>query len=150
MRIFFPFLLMMLFLAGCAISSNSVDMNDCPFDMYLTNKNEKVTLEKGHYECRFGNYVEMTDVLGPTQIAEQIDPIKVQGETEVQFETDGSPELKVLLLESEDKSERVSLKNENTLVLPKESNEYIYQIKATWGKSLVTYVLLVDIVNEKE
>src|SRR5690625_6753909 len=78
----------------------------------------------------------MTDVLGPTQIAEQIDPIKVQGETEVQFETDGSPELKVLLLESEDKSERVSLKNENTLVLPKEANEYIYQIKATWGKSL--------------
>src|SRR5690625_1613257 len=92
MRIFFPFLLMMLFLAGCAISSNSVDMNDCPFDMYLTNKNEKVTLEKGHYECRFGNYVEMTDVLGPTQIAEQIDPIKIQGETEVQFETDGRSE----------------------------------------------------------
>src|SRR5690625_6011011 len=90
----------------------------------------------------------MTDVLGPTQIAEQIDPIKVQGETEVQFETDGSPELKVLLLESEDKSERVSLKNENTLVLPKESNEYIYQIKATWGKYLVTYVLLVYIVKD--
>src|SRR5690625_2460358 len=131
MRFVFHFLLMILFLAGCAISFNLFDINDCPFDMYVTNKNEKIPLEKWHYECHFGNYVEMTDVLGPTQIAEQIDSIKVQGETEVQFETDGSPELKVLLLESEDKSERVSLKNENTLVLPKESNEYIYQIKAT-------------------
>lgn len=141
--------LLLLLATSCAQKATS---EKCPYDLYALADDRSFNLERGHYECKersgFGYRVETTDVAGPVQIAEQLDPINLQKNTKLTFKTEGTPKYKILLWHSNDSFEEVPLEDDNSFILPGDKGEYIFEIISEEKLSTVHYVLLVDINDD--
>ena len=100
-------------------------------------------MAKGGFKWEKEDMVTQTDVVGPTQIAEHFEAIRVETNSEMRIEIEQNPKISVLLWE-EEKAETIHL-DENQMTLPEDEGRYIFEVRAAWENGVVSYTFVVEV-----
>src|SRR5690625_5168063 len=141
-------------LSSCQIGSKdrlkTGVISDIP-ELVVTIGEKSATLDHGHYsiEKRKGvsMTVETTDVASPYQLAEQLTPIHVKSDKQVQIDVEGDPELNVYECDYSGAISEITV-SEQSFTLPGKDGTLILEVFAEWKNAEASYTFVVDINDE--
>lgn len=109
---------------------------------YIKSGNKSFVMEAGGYKWINDGMVSMTDHAGPTQIAENYQPIAVDNNEILTIDIEKNPKLTAYIWEAEGPIEVADGKK---ITLPENSGQYIYEVIAKWSNGEVSYTFVVEV-----
>ena len=139
----------MFLIIGCSSDVENID-SELPPTMKAV-----VMINGMEYPMEMGNYqweikkgleteVTLTDHLSPYQMAEEIDPIKIEPNQKVEIRVEDNPDIKIYLWNENGRSEEIKQDN-NQIIMSSSKGEYIYEALAEWPDGTISYTFVVDI-----
>ncbi len=143
-----PIVVIFLFtLLGCTTSTSN-DVEVPSFKAFVNIDGKDYEMNRGGYQWSvkrgLSTQVVSTDHASPNQMAENIDPISVKPNQEVNIQIEDNPKIKVHLW-NETGLENEIEHNNNVIVLPSQQGKYIYEVAAEWKNGNISYVFVVDV-----
>lgn len=148
-RLFFACVLILFLLTGCG--TEAVELSD-EFPPSMSGavivEGETYKLEEGNskWERKQGleTEVAMTDAPSPLQLAEMVDAIKMEGNTDILIEIEQDPDLSVYLWNDTDRDQEIKL-TDNQFLAPFSQGRYVYEVFAEWENGEVSYTFVVEV-----
>ena len=128
------------------LSPDSFDFGDHEFPPHLKGFVEingtRYKMAKGGYKWTKGNQVTQTDAAGPTQIAEKLEPIIVEANSEATIVIEQNPSLSAYTWNTEQQAVTVE---EGHIILSATKGPTIYEVVAEWTNGRVSFTFVVDV-----
>lgn len=130
------------------LSSDAFDYNNHAFPPNLTGFVEingtRYKMAKGGFKWTRKNQSIMTDAASPTQIAENLEPIIVEANSEAIIVIEQNPILSVFIWDTDIEQQAVTVE-EGHISLPATSGNTIYEVVAKWENGRVSFTFVVEV-----
>lgn len=148
-RLFFVCILISLLLTGCATETEETSGEFPPsMNGAVVVKEQTYKLEEGNsrWERKQGLETEVvtTDAPSPPQLAEMVDAIKIEWNTDTLIEIEQEPDLSVYLWNDSDRDQEIEL-IDNQFMAPSSQGRYVYEVFAEWAQGEVSYTFVVEV-----
>ncbi|WP_051359533.1 hypothetical protein [Paucisalibacillus globulus] len=134
-------------LVGCS-QNPELDSVGTPPPVSLEVGDEQYSMTMGGFSWtkkgRISSITSTTDAPSPNQMAFNMEPVLVDGESEVTINTTGDPYLSVYLWNEDAMDKEIPLQ-ENQFTLPNEAGRYIYEVFAEWAEGEGSYTIVFEV-----
>ena len=139
------FLLLLLFpLAGC-LQKNDTASEQPPVSGIILVDDEEYEMRTEEYKFKGKNArISSKDTVLPNQLADQIEPIKTEKNTQMELLIDKNPELTAYLWNEEELLQEITIKD-NHIMAPSTSGRYIYEIRSKWYNGEASFIFIIEI-----
>lgn len=100
---------------------------------------------RGGFEWTRGNESVTTDAKGPTQIAENFEPIVVEANNKANIVIEQNPTLSVYIWDAEQRT--ITTVKDGQITLPATNGLVIYEVVAKWSNGEASFTFVVDITE---
>lgn len=148
-RLFFAYVLILFLLTGCASRADELSGEFPPAMSGAVIVEEKTyKLEEGNsrWERKQGLETEVTttDAPSPSQLAEVVEVIQIEPNTDILIEIEQNPAQTVFLWNGTNRDKEIKLTN-NKFPAPSSQGRYVYEVFAEWPNGEVSYTLVVEV-----
>jgi hypothetical protein len=141
---------MFILLVGCSQSQTQEhEEAGSPPPVSLEVEETQYSMKMGSYSWTkkgpFTSVTSVADAPSPNQLAAEMEPVSVKGNSEITIHTTGNPNISVNLWNEEEMEKEISLQG-NQFTVPELEGKYIYEVFAEWedGEGSFTIVFEVE------
>lgn len=150
-KILYPLIFVLLFtFSGCSnVDKRSIEPNTPSLSIVWDS--QSVLVEKGGYKWTtkdglFNEIFFVVDSASPDQIAANMEGNKVLPQSELKLKFSEKPS-EVAVIDWSESKDNVYTFKDNSIIVPKESGTYIYEIIGKWSQGQVSYTIKIIINN---
>lgn len=140
---------MFILLVGCSQShTQEHEEAGSPPPVSLEVEEAQYSMKMGGYSWTkkglFTSVTSVADAPSPNQLAAEMEPVSVEGNSEVSIHTTGNPNISVNLWNEEEMEKEIS-SHGNRFTVPEQAGQYIYEVFAEWKEGEGSFTIVFEV-----